>query len=139
MRKTTDAYDKHKNCRTGEAGFTLIEVLVAIAIFSIGMLAIGAMQIGAMQGVGTARSNTELSALASEHMERLTTLPHDHGDLAAGDHTKNDFSEERFSVSWEIEEDDIFLDIKTITLTATEDLRGNIRTLTLQNVVLRID
>jgi len=139
MRKTTDAYDKHKNCRTGEVGFTLIEVLVAIAIFSIGMLAIGALQTGAMQGVGTARSNTALSALASEQMERLTALDYDHGDLAEGSRSKNDFSEERFSVLWEIEEDAIFTDIKTITLTAREDLRGNIRTLTLQNVVPRID
>ena len=43
----------------GHHGFTLIEVLIAMAIFSIGILAVGAMQISSTNSNAGARIQTE--------------------------------------------------------------------------------
>lgn len=120
-----------------EQGYTLIEVLIAITIFAIGMLAVASMQLGATQGTSVARSNTELAAFATDQMERLSRLPFDDPDLTAGQHNANAPNDPRFSAIWVIADNEIVMDTKTVTMTATEDLRGNIRALTLQNVIPR--
>ena len=118
-----------------EGGFTIIEVLIAIAIFAIGMLAIASMQIGATQGTTTARINTELSTFASDQMERLASLPFDHDDLEAN--TPHSYSDnaDRFLAEWTVEDEAVFEQTKTVTLMATDTLRG--RTFTMQHVVAR--
>jgi prepilin-type N-terminal cleavage/methylation domain-containing protein len=58
-------------------GFSLIEVLIALAIFSIGILAIASMQITATTGNAKARFTTEASTHAEEQLERLLSLQYD--------------------------------------------------------------
>lgn len=137
MGENIDTRNTHEGHAPGKEGYTLIEVLIAIAIFAIGMLAIASMQLGATQGTTTARSSTELAAYATDQMEWLTNLPYEDADLAEGSHTANHPTDVRFSAAWVVVDDEVFMDTKTVTLTATEDLRGNIRTLTLQNVIPR--
>lgn len=139
MEENILACNAHGNDGWREGGYTLIEVLIAIAIFSIGMLAIGSMQLGATKGTATAQSNTELAAYATDQMERLTGLPYDHADIAEGTHNAAHPNDNRFSVTWVIDDEAIFPDIKTITLTAREELRNNTRTLTFQNAIPRRD
>ena len=55
-------------------GFTMIEVLVAVAIFAIGFLAVGLMQIRAMNTTNSARRTTEAMALAEDQAEWLRSL-----------------------------------------------------------------
>ena len=57
-------------------GFTLIEVLVAMAIFSIGILAVGSMQLSATRGSSSARLGTEAAAIAQAQAESLIILPY---------------------------------------------------------------
>ena len=59
---------------TGSAGFTLIEVLMALAIFTIGILAIGTLQLAAIKGDSKARFSTEAAVLAQDTLERLIAL-----------------------------------------------------------------
>jgi type IV pilus assembly protein PilV len=70
-----------------ENGFTLIEVMIAIAIFSIGILATWAMQTGSTRGNTKARHLTAAATWASDRLERLMELPYTHADLTAGVHT----------------------------------------------------
>ena len=131
-------------CKTHERygletdGYTLIEILIAISIFAIGMLAIASMQIGATQGTSTARSNTELTAYATDQIERLTRLKYNDADLAEGQYSVNDPNMDRFSATWVIVDDEVFAGTKTVTLTATEALRGRTRDLTFQIVIPEI-
>ncbi len=55
-------------------GFTMIEVLIAMAIFLIGFLAVGAMQISAVNGNASARMRTEATAIAAQHAERFLAM-----------------------------------------------------------------
>lgn len=58
-----------------QKGFTLIEALVAIGIFSIGFLAVASMQIGALNQTTSLRTTNEAIELASGHAEFLHSLP----------------------------------------------------------------
>jgi type IV pilus modification protein PilV len=52
-------------------GFTLLEVLVAMVVFTLGVLALFAMQIGAIKGNSQANSITTASTLAHDQIERI--------------------------------------------------------------------
>jgi type IV pilus assembly protein PilV len=69
--------------KSNSAGFTMIEVLMALVIFSIGILAVFAMQISAINQNAAARMQSEATGLAVHTMERLISAPYDHDDLDA--------------------------------------------------------
>ena len=57
------------------SGFTIIEVLLAITIFSIGLMAMGALQTSALVRTGDVTRKTEAWALLADQAERLKQLP----------------------------------------------------------------
>jgi len=70
-----------KNTAAAGAGFTLIEVLIAVAIFAIGILAIAGLQIKSINLNSAARLQSEATTAAVDCMERLMSLPYEHPDL----------------------------------------------------------
>ncbi len=89
------------------SGFTIIEVLVAIAIFSIGLMAMGALQTSALMKTGDVTRKTEAWALLAEQAERLKQLPFYQDfppqnfspDLTAGLHAQNS-PDGRYTFQW---------------------------------------
>jgi len=89
-------------------GFTLIEIVVALAIFSIGILAIASIQVSATTGNARSRFGTEAATLAQDQVERLMLLDYDpsipapefdaanNGSRAYGDQTG------RYIVDWTV-------------------------------------
>ena len=75
----------HKNNRsaqpTGHHGYTLIEVLIAMAVFAVGILAIFSMQMTATSSNALARGLTENYTAAMDKVEELLSLPYDDADL----------------------------------------------------------
>jgi len=69
--------------KTASAGFTMVEVLIALAVFSIGILAVFAMQTTAINQNAAARMQSEATGVAVHTMERLAVAPYDHDDLSA--------------------------------------------------------
>ena len=69
-----------------EKGFTIIEVMIALAIFSIGIMAAWALQTGSTRGNTKARHLTSAATWASDRLERLIQLSYTHADLTAGVH-----------------------------------------------------
>jgi prepilin-type N-terminal cleavage/methylation domain-containing protein len=55
-------------------GFTIIEVLVALAIFSIGLLAVGLIQIKGINSTRSSRQKTEAMNIAETQSERLMSM-----------------------------------------------------------------
>ena len=72
---------EESNSKTDERGFSLIEVMIALAIFSIGILGVASMQILSVNYNSHARRTTEGTSLGVERMERLMTLPYADADL----------------------------------------------------------
>ncbi|HWR91027.1 MAG TPA: hypothetical protein VN300_01315, partial [Desulfobacterales bacterium] len=61
----------------------MVEVLIALAVFSIGILAVFAMQTTAINQNAAARMQSEATGVAVHTMERLAIAPFDHEDLSA--------------------------------------------------------
>jgi len=62
---------------SNEAGFTLIEVIVALAILTIGILSVNAMQTAAIRGNMTASDITIASTWASDRVEQIFGMEYD--------------------------------------------------------------
>lgn len=71
-----------------QAGFSLIEVMVALSVFSIGLLAIFSMHFSSIKTNGVARGVTENITVATAKAEQLMATAYDDADLAAGSHQK---------------------------------------------------
>ena len=75
--------DQDKGPKRREEGFTLIEVMVAIAILSFGILAVATMQTSAIRANYRGYRLTEATTLAQDRLEYLRTQPYT--ILAEGD------------------------------------------------------
>ena len=64
-----DTATSRVNRATG--GFTILEVMIVIAILTFGLLSLAAMQIQAMQGSDRGRHATNAAAIAENKMEQL--------------------------------------------------------------------
>jgi len=61
--------------RTGERGFTIIEVLIALLVLMVGMAGVLSLQLTSMKATGFSRHATEASILCEDKMEDLRTIP----------------------------------------------------------------
>ncbi len=75
---------------TNSSGFTLIEVLIAIVVFSVGLLALSALQTSAIRGNSSAYSLTDTTLAASSRLENILAAKYDSSLLSAGNHTVQD-------------------------------------------------
>ena len=89
-----------------ERGFTFVEVLIVIAIFSIGVLAVAIMQVAAINTNASARMSGEATALAANQVEALMTLNYDHADLNPATNP-HEIVEGAYTVTWNVTESDI--------------------------------
>jgi type IV pilus assembly protein PilV len=129
-------------------GFTLIEVLIAMAIFAIGILAVGSMQISAISTNAGARNSTTVVTMAKDRAEELTALPYDHADLvgsadpgtlhtpaASADGIDNDEDGQideageagQVSIAWNVIEDQPVANTKSIRVTVVRTVGTNQR------------
>ena len=65
-----------------DQGFTLMEVLIALAIFAVGFLALSSMQITAINTNANSRNSTTVINIAKDRAEDLMALPYTDPDLA---------------------------------------------------------
>jgi len=101
-------------------GFTLIEILLAMAIFSIGILAIAGLQIRAINLNSSSRMQSEATTIAVDVMERLMSLPYDHPDLNEGNGIQQN-QVGAYTASWQITDDTPIVGCKTIAAWVTAD------------------
>lgn len=102
-------------------GFSLVEVLVAMTVFTIGILAVMAMQSTSIGSTAAANRMSNATNIASEELERLMNQGYDHADLAAGVHQLAApvvTVQDQYSVIWTVTADTPILGSKRIVLTA---------------------
>jgi type IV pilus modification protein PilV len=106
---------------SNQSGYTLIEVLVALAIFSIGLLGIASMQIHSLNGTGAASEGTNEMTWAADRMEQLLSLPFTDSDLSqtAGfveADSADPINGSGYQVAWRIRDDVSINNTKTIDI-----------------------
>jgi len=118
-----------------QAGFTILEVLVAISILTVGLLAVASMQVAGMNTNNHARNVTEGMNLAQDKLEELIALPYDDPNNLGLQDTDNDglqglgnatagtadYSETRdhFTIYWNIADNQPVASSKTIRIIVT--------------------
>jgi Tfp pilus assembly protein PilV len=72
--------------RRVEAGFTLIEAMLASLVFVVGALGLLGLMYNSAAGITTATNITAATTVARTKLEDLAARPYDHADLAIGSH-----------------------------------------------------
>ena len=85
------------------AGFSLVEILIALAVFMVGALSLSLVMPLATNRIVKAASQTRASELSADCAERILVTPWDDSDLTSGTH--NDPANPRdgaYYVSWAV-------------------------------------
>jgi type IV pilus assembly protein PilV len=114
----------------GSAGFSLIEVLISLSVFTIGILAVASLVISSINENALARRVTEATALAEDRLESMLALPYE--NIETGESIEG-----AYTVSWNVAEDIIVAQTKSITVIVTWQYRGNDRNVTIQHLLAR--
>ena len=108
------------HCLRGSSGLSLVEVLIALSILSIGLLAVASMQFSSDFLSRNSSDVTSASNMASDQMERLMLLPFTHADLSPGTVTR---TSGKYTIRWQVTEEDMNADgtndAKAIDLTVS--------------------
>jgi type IV pilus assembly protein PilV len=97
-----------------EQGFTMIEVLVAIALLLVGLLAVGQMQVMTMVTNSTSNQRTTAIILAQDQMELLRTRPYANIETPPLNNTSGIYTR-----SWTVEINTPANNMKRVTMTVS--------------------
>ncbi len=134
-----------------EKGFTLLEVIVAISILTIGLLAVASMQVSAIKGNTLAFGVTGATSWASDQIEKLIVLPYDHEDLqdtngdgASGLENASEATDDnpnpppthgKYKVYWNVAVDDTADGTKTLNVIVIWADHGIQKSVSIRNIV----
>ena len=102
-----------------DQGFTLIEVLIAMFIFTIGILAVASMQVSALTGNSTADRATIRIVSAQYTLEALIALPYDDPNLEEAGSPHLVTTPDGYTISWDVTNNDPIDNAKRITMRVT--------------------
>lgn len=108
-------------------GFSIIECLIALSIFTIGILAVATLVLSSIGENASARRITEATTLAEARLEQLMALPY--SDIVADQETQG-----AYTVTWEVTEGAIIAETKSITVTVSWWYRGKQRDVTVRHL-----
>ena len=111
--------------RDSEAGFTLLEVIAAVSILTVGLLAVASMQTAAIQANDKAYRVTEGATWAQNRLETLMALPYDDPllDNGTGKADPTPPTPNGYSITYNVDDGPV-TNTKLITVIATRHDRG---------------
>ncbi|MGA8239090.1 MAG: prepilin-type N-terminal cleavage/methylation domain-containing protein [Desulfobacterales bacterium] len=123
--------------KNNQEGFTLIEVLIAMAIFAVGILALAGLQVTYIGGNASAQMQTEATALGAQVIEQLKSLPFDAVELdsAANPHQPPAGGSGPYDVQWTVADNTPVNNAKTIDVTVTPINRFNGRRVNISTII----
>jgi type II secretion system protein I len=114
-----------------QAGFTLIEVLVAISLLAIALLGLCGATVMAMKGNSLSQMSTKATVMAKDRIENLKNVSYNQVTSGA------DTPEANYTRQWTVTNDSPVTDAKTIAVTVSWTWQGLARNVTLNTIVTR--
>ena len=111
--------------RRNQSGLTLVEVMIALAIFSVGILGVAAMQHVGMALLSRAGRGSEYSRQAAAQIEAILSMDYEDPSLSDGDsgyhpeapdHGPLPLPGGRAGIEWEVDDDFPFPGTKRISV-----------------------
>jgi Tfp pilus assembly protein PilE len=138
-----------------ERGFTLLEVIFAVALLVFGILAVASMQGSALRGNSFGIAVTEGTTLAADRLEKLLALAYDHSSLAdtdgdgiAGLDDSTDATADQkatvvrakrtYTLYWNVADNAVIDNTKTLNLIVSWTDHGVEKRVSMQQVIPRI-
>ncbi|RKZ91851.1 MAG: hypothetical protein DRQ43_09650 [Gammaproteobacteria bacterium] len=146
LKQLSEYYGKQ---RCSDDGFTLIEVMIAMFVLTVGILAVAMMQITSINGNKTAFDISEASFLAESKLEELLSIPFDNVDVidtnddedaglnnnTTGTADNNATSGNgRYTILWNIADDFPETNTKTIKVIVNWDYKGDSKSLSISGI-----
>ena len=125
-----------RNILKSEKGVSLIEILIAIILFSVGISF--AMRTLPSSNVTTtrARNITKASNLSQEKLESLMTIDYADADLSAGTHNDPDNPiDNNFFRTWTVVDNTPLVDMKRVSVTVRFQTASNDSVVTLSSFI----
>jgi type IV pilus assembly protein PilV len=98
-------------------GFTLIEIMIAVAIISIGLLALGGLQVSLIRGNALSQRMTAAVSVAEQAVEQIKKTPY--ANIQSESPTQVTASGLKFTSQVDVTNDTPLTNTKTITVTVT--------------------
>ena len=132
----------NKQQRHNDAGFSLIEVLVALMILSIGILGISLMQLRAIWGNSTANHLSEATVFGSDQIEQILSWDYNDARLNSSNNSEQyngkqwdgHDTDNNYDVYWEITDNTPITGSKTIDVTVYWNQKGVLKNFSLSAV-----
>ena len=123
MKNIQKVFSKKKVC-DNQSGFTLLEVLIAISILTVGLLGVAQMQIMGIKGNYFSGNTTAALTLAEEQMEGL--LGTSYINVISGNDGNNPIDETGqaggiYTRTWVVADNTPITDTKTVTVSVSWD------------------
>jgi len=121
--------------RARQAGFTLVEMMIALTLFGVGLMALAQALPNGLSVRDKARRLSVATNLAQEELERLRSIPFDHADLAGGAHADaSNPVDGAYFRNWTVQDGNPIPDMKRVTVrvsfpTSSPDSQAVITTL----------
>ena len=120
-------------------GFTLLEVLIAVSILTVGLLGVASMQVSAIRANDFASAQTEAATVGMDRIEKLLRLPYDHADLLATGNPHTDPTPPTgYTIGWNVTDNSPLNNTKTVIVTVNWVDRGKARNVSMRRIVPRI-
>ena len=127
MKNIQKIFSQKKVCGN-QSGFTLLEVLIAISILTVGLLGVAQMQIMGIQANYFSGNTTAALTLSEEKMEDLLGKSYSDAELTNGNHpdTNNPIDETSqaggvYTRMWTVTDNTPITDTKTVTVSVGWD------------------
>lgn len=119
--------------RSGEEGFTLLEIIIAISILTIGILGVASMQSASIRGNDLAGDVSEATCLATDQIESMLRQPY--ADLTS---STSPVTRGIYSITWNVVQDQVYNDTATVTVVVTWQRPGSPKSITVRRVIPKI-
>ena len=110
---------------TPTSGFTLLEVMAALMLFSIGILSVASLLTNGMNAITASRQRLYDTTSATGYLEMMMALDYDHDWLTDGRHGPFKLPTGKGIITWNVRKDVPFLGLKQILITIRSPARNN--------------